>query len=81
MQITHRDVGILKDMRVKLSMPTLLYCDNKFAMQITINSLYYQRTKHIEAYYHLVKDKIQETLIKASYVSTNDQTTDFLQRL
>lgn len=73
-------VGILKDMGVDLKLPTTLHCDNKTAMQIAANPLYHERTKHIKIDGHLVREKIQEKLIKTTHVPTHEQRTDMFTK-
>jgi len=41
---------LLADMGVYLKDPTSLYCDNKSVIHITRNSIFVERTKHIETY-------------------------------
>ena len=44
---------LLANMRVSLSHPTLMYCDNQSSIQIDHNSVFHERTKHIEIDCHL----------------------------
>lgn len=41
-------VGILKDMRVKLTLSVMIHCDSTIALHIAANPMYHKRTKHIE---------------------------------
>jgi hypothetical protein len=46
---------LLQDLGVSTSSATLIYCDNKNAIQITRNDVFHERTKHIEIDCHLVR--------------------------
>ncbi|XP_028120760.1 LEAF RUST 10 DISEASE-RESISTANCE LOCUS RECEPTOR-LIKE PROTEIN KINASE-like 1.1 [Camellia sinensis] len=50
---------LLSDMGVSLSDPTPLYCDNQSAVQITHNSVFHERTKHVEIDCHFVRQHLQ----------------------
>ena len=43
---------LLVDMGVHISSSTTLHCDNKSAIQIEKNSIFHERTKHIEIDFH-----------------------------
>ncbi|KAJ9566549.1 hypothetical protein OSB04_002515 [Centaurea solstitialis] len=46
---------LLADMGVDVSQPTPFHCDNKSAMQIAKNSVFHERTKHIEIDCHFTR--------------------------
>ena len=55
---------ILQDLKVPLSKPALLYCDNQASLQIAANPVFHKRTKHIEIDCHIVREKLQARIIK-----------------
>lgn len=72
--------GLLKELNVETQLPMELYCDNKAALQIAANPMYHERIKHIEIDCHFIRDKLQEGLIKTTYVSSREQLTDILTK-
>lgn len=54
---------ILEDLRIKCDELMRLYCDNKFAITISHNSLQHDITKHIEVDTHFIKEKLDSCLI------------------
>jgi len=71
---------ILQDLKVPLSEPALLYCDNQAALHIAANPVFHERTKHIEIDCHIVREKLQAGLIKPCYVSTKMQFVDIFTK-
>ncbi|RVX16791.1 Retrovirus-related Pol polyprotein from transposon RE1 [Vitis vinifera] len=54
---------ILDDLRIKWDSPMKLYCDNKSAINIALNLIQHDRTKHIEIDRHFIKEKLEEGVV------------------
>ncbi|KAL5559468.1 hypothetical protein UlMin_035679 [Ulmus minor] len=64
---------LLADMGVSLSHPTPMYCDNKSAIQIAHNSVFHERTKHIEIDCHLTCHHLKHGTITLPFVPSSLQ--------
>ena len=68
------------NMGVFLSHPTPMYCDNKSAIQIAHNSVFHERTKHIEIDCHLIRHHFNHGTITLSFVSFLLELADFFTK-
>ena len=69
---------LLAELEVPLQSPLEVFCDNKAAISISHNPVHHNRTKHVEVDCHFIKQKIEEGIIKITYVPTAEQTADLL---
>ena len=49
---------ILGELKISLTIPVRIYCDNKAAIFIAHNLVLHDRTKHIKVDKHFIKEKI-----------------------
>ena len=71
---------LLKEVGLKTSLPAKLWCDNQAALHIASNSVFHERTKHIDVDCHFVRDKLKENFISTGYVRSSDQLGDLLTK-
>jgi hypothetical protein len=72
---------LLADMGVSISHLTPMYCDNQSSIQITHNSIFHKRTKHIEIDCHLTRHHFRHSTITLPFVSSSLQIADFFTKL
>ena len=71
---------LLADIGVTISGPTPLHCDNKSAVQIAKNSVFHERTKHIEIDCHFTRHHFEKGTISMPYVPSTLQIADILTK-
>ena len=49
---------------------TDILCDNHSFINMTKNSVFHDKTKHIEVRYHYIQDIVQKGVVKLKYVPT-----------
>ncbi|KAF5775409.1 putative RNA-directed DNA polymerase [Helianthus annuus] len=67
--------GILKELGIKANVPVIC-CDNQGAIQLSKNSVYHERTKHISVKLHFIRDIVNKKLVEIKWVETEQNTAD-----
>ncbi|KAL0641454.1 hypothetical protein Bca4012_103025 [Brassica carinata] len=68
--------GILKHLEIEQATPMTMHCDNQAAIHIASNSVFHERTKHIEVDCHKVRQMIVLGVILPCYTRSEDQLAD-----
>ena len=68
--------GILKHLEIEQATPMTMHCDNQAAIHIATNSVFHERTKHIEVDCHKVRQMIVLGVILPCYTRSEDQLAD-----
>ncbi|KAL1203339.1 Retrovirus-related Pol polyprotein from transposon RE2 [Cardamine amara subsp. amara] len=71
---------LLKDLGIESTSPITMHCDNQAAIHIATNSVFHERTKHIEVDCHKVREKIVEGVILPCYTRSEDQLADIFTK-
>lgn len=67
---------LLEDMGRETPTPITMHCDNQAAINIASNSVFHERTKHIEVDCHEVREQMQLGVILPCYTRSEEQLAD-----
>jgi hypothetical protein len=51
---------------------TMILCDNQSFIKMTENLVFHDKMKHIEIWYHYIRDMVQKAVVNLQYVGTNE---------
>lgn len=60
--------------------PTVIFCDNQSAINLSKNPVMHGRSKHIEIKHHYIRNMVDEQEISMEYCGTNMQVADVLTK-
>lgn len=67
-------------MGVSSAAATIIYCDNRSAIQIAHNDVFHDGTKHIEIDYHFVWQHVTRGTVRLIPVCSSDQPADIFTK-
>ena len=70
----------IQDMKLIITKPISIKCDNTSAIIISKNLVLHSKTKHIPIKYHFLREQVAEKIVKMEYVTTNEQPTDIFTK-
>ena len=72
--------GILSDFDLGSTFSTVLFCDNKSAINISTDPVTRKRTKHVEIQMHFIRELVHDRTIILQYFPTNEQIADIFSK-
>lgn len=71
---------VLDDLKVKISYPIQLYCDNQTSIHILENPVLYERTKHINIDFYFIRTHCADGSIQLVHISSSNQVVDIFTK-
>ena len=56
----------------------IVHCDSQIAIDLSKNTMYHARTKHINVRYHWIKKAIEEQLFQIRKIHIDENTIDMM---
>ena len=71
---------ILEELCEIQSSATILYCDNKSAIQLAQNPIHHNKSKHFDMKYHFIRDMVEKKIVELRHISTLDNVVDIFTK-
>ena len=59
---------------------TVIHCDNQSFIKLSINLVFHDRSKHIDIWYHHLRDCVLRRIMLLQYIATEDWDADILRK-
>ncbi|XP_030510465.1 uncharacterized mitochondrial protein AtMg00810-like [Cannabis sativa] len=71
---------LLSELKIQLTQPPTIWCDNLSTIMLTQNPVLHQRTKHIELDLYFIREKVLSKVSQIKHISSYDQLADGLTK-
>ncbi|KAK0583923.1 hypothetical protein LWI29_005146 [Acer saccharum] len=71
---------LLTELKVKVPLPPVIYCDNTGATYVCANPIFHSRMKHVAIDFFFVWDQVACNQLRVAHVNTKDQLADSLTK-
>ncbi|GKV50375.1 hypothetical protein SLEP1_g57082 [Rubroshorea leprosula] len=71
--------GLVSDLGVEQN-EIMVFCDSQSAIHLTKNTMYHERTKHIQVRYHFVREVISNGDVLVEKISTDENPADMMTK-
>lgn len=71
---------MLKDIRIKCKEPVIIYCVNTTIIDISKNTVFHSKTKHVSIKYNFLKENVEANEVKLVYVNGKEQIADIFTK-
>jgi len=71
---------IIKHLGIEAKEATEILCDNSSTIQLSKNSVFHDRSKHIAVRFHFLRDLVNDQTITLKYCNTNEQVADIMTK-
>ena len=59
----------------------IVHCDSQSAIDLSNNTMYYERTKHIDVRYHWIRKAVKEQLFQIRKIHTDGNIVDMMTKV
>ena len=61
-------------------LPMTVHCDNEASIHIASNLVFHEWTEHIDVYYHITREKVEDGVIATPYISIRVQIANMFTK-
>ena len=69
---------LLAGLFAQIPEPAVIHSDNQSCVQMSMNPVFYDKSKHIQIQYHFIRDMVQKGAVELQYIPTYDHTVDII---